>query len=82
MHGVYRLPRPAKRKNSSSLIGQNARQYIRSKLIEKAREKLIGTDLTVAEIAYEPGFEHPQSFSKMFRLRTGLSPLEFRGSFE
>ncbi|WP_366795468.1 helix-turn-helix domain-containing protein [uncultured Chryseobacterium sp.] len=49
--------------------------------MEKAREKLIGTDLTVAEIAYEPGFEHPQSFSKMFRLRTGLSPLEFRGSY-
>jgi AraC-like DNA-binding protein len=64
-----------------SMIGQNARQYIRSKLIEKAKEKLIGTDLTVAEIAYELGFEHPQSFSKMFRLRTGLSPLEFRGSY-
>lgn len=64
------------------LIGQNAQQYIRSKLIEKAKEKLTGTDLTVAEIAYELGFEHPQSFSKMFRLRTGLSPLEFRASYD
>lgn len=63
------------------LIGQNAQQYIRSKLIEKAKEKLTGTDLTVAEIAYELGFEHPQSFSKMFRLRTGVSPLEFRASY-
>jgi AraC family transcriptional regulator, transcriptional activator of pobA len=63
------------------LIGRNARQYIRSKLIEKAKERLIGTDLTVAEIAYELGFEHPQSFSKMFRLRTGISPLEFRSSY-
>lgn len=64
-----------------SLIGQNAQQYIRNKLIEKAKERLINTDLTVAEIAYELGFEHPQSFSKMFRLRTGLSPQEFRTSF-
>jgi AraC family transcriptional activator of pobA len=64
-----------------SLIGQNAQQYIRSKLIEKAKERLSSTDLTVAEIAYELGFEHPQSFSKMFRLRTGLSPQEFRTSF-
>ena len=61
-----------------ALIGQNAQQYIRSKLIEKAKERLTGTDLTVAEIAYELGFEHPQSFSKMFRVRTGLSPIEFR----
>lgn len=65
-----------------SLIGQNAQQYIRSKIIEKAKERLTGTGLTVAEIAYELGFEHPQSFSKMFRVRTGLSPLEFRASFE
>ncbi|WP_366790520.1 helix-turn-helix domain-containing protein [uncultured Chryseobacterium sp.] len=50
--------------------------------MEKDKEKLIGTDLAVAEIAYELGFEHPQSFSRMFRLRTGLSPLEFRGSCE
>ncbi len=65
-----------------SLIGQNARQYIRSKIIEKAKELLTGTGLTVAEIAYELGFEHPQSFSKMFRLRTGLSPVEFRNSYD
>lgn len=65
-----------------SLIGQNAQQYIRGKVIEKAKERLTNTDLTVAEIAYELGFEHPQSFSKMFRLRTGLSPLEFRTFFD
>ncbi|KAA0129541.1 AraC family transcriptional regulator [Chryseobacterium sp. SN22] len=64
-----------------SLIGQNAQQYISHKLIERAKEKLTGTGLTVSEIAYELGFEHPQSFSKMFRARTGLSPLEFRGSY-
>lgn len=64
-----------------SLIGQNAQQYIRSKVIEKVKEQLTNTNLTVAEIAYELGFEHPQSFSKMFKVRTGQSPLEFRTSF-
>lgn len=64
-----------------TVIGKNTQQYIREKLTEKAKERLISTDLTVGEIAYELGFEHPQSFSKMFRVQTGLSPMEFRNSF-
>jgi AraC-like DNA-binding protein len=64
-----------------SLIGQNAQQYIRYKLIEKAKEKLSTTSLNVSEIAYELGFEHSQSFSKLFKSKTNLSPLEFRAGF-
>jgi len=64
-----------------ALTGQNAQQYIHQKLIEKAKEKLATTQLTVSEVAYELGFEHPQSFSKLFKLKTALSPLEFRRSF-
>lgn len=64
-----------------SLIGQNAQQYIHSKLIEKAKEKLSTTKLSVSEVAYELGFEHPQSFSKLFKTKTKLSPLAFRRSF-
>jgi AraC-like DNA-binding protein len=64
-----------------SLTGQNAQQHIHNKLIEKAREKLSATDLTVSQIAYELGFEHSQSFSKLFKAKTNLSPLEFRKSF-
>jgi AraC-like DNA-binding protein len=64
-----------------SLTGQNAQQHIHSKLIEKAKEKLSTTELSVSEIAYELGFEHPQSFSKLFKTKTKLSPLEFRQSF-
>jgi len=63
------------------LTGQNTQQHIHDKLIEKAKEKLSTTDLSVSEIAYELGFEHPQSFSKLFRAKTDLSPLEFRQSF-
>jgi len=62
-------------------IGQNAQQYIHAKVIERAKEKLISTQLTVNEIAYELGFGHPQSFGKLFKAKTGFSPLEFRGNF-
>lgn len=64
-----------------SLTGQNTQQHIHEKLIDKAKEKLSTTALTVNEIAYELGFEHPQSFSKLFKIKTSLSPKEFRQSF-
>jgi len=64
-----------------TLTGQNTQQHIHEKLIEKAKEKLSTTDLTVSEIAYALGFEHPQSFSKLFKTKTNVSPLEFRQSF-
>jgi AraC-like DNA-binding protein len=64
-----------------ALTGQNAQQHIHNKLIEKAKEKLSSTSITVSEVAYELGFEHPQSFSKFFKTKTNLSPLEFRRSF-
>jgi AraC-like DNA-binding protein len=63
------------------ITGQNTQQHIHDKLIEKAKEKLSTTNLTVAEIAYELGFEHSQSFSKFFKAKTTLSPLQFRQSF-
>ncbi len=64
-----------------SLTGQNAQQHIHNKLIEKAKEKLSATRLSVSEVAYELGFEHPQSFSKLFKTKTKLSPVDFRRSF-
>lgn len=63
------------------LTGQSTQQHIHEKLIEKAKEKLSTTDLSVSEIAYELGFEHPQSFSKLFKSKTNLSPLAFRNTF-
>ncbi|AEV98613.1 AraC family transcriptional regulator [Niastella koreensis] len=63
------------------LTGQTTQQHIQNKLIEKAKEKLSTTDLSVSEIAYQLGFEHSQSFNKLFKTKTNLSPLEFRRSF-
>jgi len=64
-----------------TLTGQNAQQHIHNKLIEAAKQKLSTTDLSVSEIAYELGFGHAQSFSKLFKTKTSVSPLEFRRSF-
>lgn len=63
------------------LTGQSTQQHIHEKLIDKAKEKLSTTSLSVSEIAYELGFEHSQSFSKLFKTKTSQSPLEFRSSF-
>lgn len=64
-----------------TLTGQNTQQHIHNKLIEKAKEALTTTTLSVGEIAYRLGFEHPQSFNKLFKNKTEQSPLEFRNSF-
>ncbi|QJB36981.1 helix-turn-helix transcriptional regulator [Chitinophaga oryzae] len=64
-----------------TLTGQNMQQHLHHKLIELAKEKLTTTNLSISEIAYELGFEHLQSFSKLFKTKTNLSPLEFRTSF-
>ena len=61
--------------------GQNTQQHIHEKLIEKAKEKLSTTNLSVSEIAYDLGFEHAQSFSTLFKKKTNLSPLAFRQEF-
>jgi AraC-like DNA-binding protein len=64
-----------------SLTGQSTQQHIHEKLVEKAKEQLSTTSLSVSEIAYELGFEHPQSFNRLFKAKTNLSPLQFRQSF-
>ncbi len=64
-----------------NLTGLNTQQHIHLKLIDKAKEKLASTNLSISEIAYELGFEHPQSFNKLFKAKTKMSPVYFRKSF-
>lgn len=64
-----------------ALTGQNTQQHIHDRLIEKAKEQLSTTQLSVSQIAYGLGFEHAQSFSRLFKSKTNVSPLEFRQSF-
>ncbi|GHB64676.1 AraC family transcriptional regulator [Persicitalea jodogahamensis] len=64
-----------------SLTGQSTQQHIHDKLIEKAKEILTTTNLSVGEIAYQLGFEYSQSFSKLFKSKTKLTPIEYRLSY-
>lgn len=61
-----------------ALTGQNTQQHIHQALIEKAKRILLGTSLSVKETAYQLGFEYPQYFSRLFKKKTGLTPVEFR----
>jgi len=61
-----------------NLTGLNTQQHIHQKLIEKAKEYLAGRRMSVAEVAFQLGFEHPQSFSKVFKKKTSLSPLAYQ----
>lgn len=65
-----------------SLTGHNAQQKIHDTLIEKAKEYLTATNLSVAEVAYRLGFEHPQSFNKLFKKKTNQTPIEFKHAFQ
>ena len=64
-----------------TLTGKSTQQHLHDMIITRAKEKLSGTNLSVSEIAYELGFEYPQSFSKLFKTNTSLSPIDFRQSF-
>ncbi len=63
------------------LTGQTAQQLIHEKLIEHAKDILTTTELSVSEIAYQLGFEYPQSFKKLFKNKTNQTPREYRQSF-
>jgi len=65
-----------------NISGQNTQQFIHDKLIEKAKEYIATGTLSIAEIAYKLGFEHPQSFNKLFKKKTNLTPTEFKDSFQ
>ncbi len=58
--------------------GMNAQEHIHYNLIEEAKNALLNTDNSVSEIAYSLGFEYPQYFSKLFKQKTGHTPIEYR----
>jgi len=60
--------------------GQSAKSHLQTHIISKAKNLLLSTNNSVSEVAYILGFEYPQHFSKLFKLKTGLSPREYRKS--
>jgi len=58
--------------------GKTAQEYIQTKLIDVAKEKIFDQSKSVNQIAYELGFKYPQHFSRLFKQRVGQSPNEYR----
>jgi YesN/AraC family two-component response regulator len=61
-----------------TLTGQNTQQHIHYALIEKAKQLLLTTSLSINETAFQLGFEYPQYFTRLFKNKTGHTPAAFR----
>ena len=58
--------------------GKTAKEHILLHMVKEAKTKLLNSNSSVSEIAYDFGFEYPQHFSKVFKSKTGFSPSEYR----
>ena len=58
--------------------GKNAQEHIHFYLIEEAKNLLLNSEKNINEIAYGLGFEYPQYFNKLFKKKTGKTPMEYR----
>ena len=58
--------------------GKNTQEHIHYYVLELAKDKLLSTKVSVSEIAYDLGFKYPQHFSKFFKVKTGITPAEYR----
>ena len=58
--------------------GKSAQEYIQSKVIAVAKERIFDIDKSISEVAYELGFKYPQHFTRLFKQRTGVSPMEYK----
>ncbi len=58
--------------------GMSTQDHIYAYIIDRAKDMLINRELNVAQIAFSLGFDYPQHFSKLFKNKTGQSPLEYR----
>jgi len=58
--------------------GRSGKDYINYHLVERGKNLLLGTDQTVNEVAYNLGFNYPHYFSRLFKSKTGMTPVEYR----
>lgn len=58
--------------------GKSAQEYIQTKVIDAAKERIFDIDKSISQIAYELGFKYPQHFTRLFKQKTGMSPIEYR----
>lgn len=58
--------------------GRTAQEYIQRKVIEQSKHRLLGSTMSVSEVAYSLGFQYPQHFIRLFKRETGETPGEYR----
>ncbi|MDQ3844522.1 MAG: AraC family transcriptional regulator, partial [Bacteroidota bacterium] len=58
--------------------GKTAQDYVQSKVIDVAKERIFDHSKSISQIAYELGFKYPQHFARLFKQRVGQSPNEYR----
>lgn len=63
-----------------SETGKSAKDHIHDYLLDEAKNLLAGSDKRIDQIAYGLGFQHAQSFSKIFKNKLGISPTDFRNA--
>ena len=59
--------------------GKSALEFIHLKLLEVAKERVLDSTKSISEVSYELGFKYPQHFTRFFKQKVGVSPLEYRG---
>ncbi|QES88434.1 helix-turn-helix domain-containing protein [Rhizosphaericola mali] len=58
--------------------GKSAQEYIQTKVIDVAKERIFSIDKSISEVAYDLGFKYPQHFTRLFKQRTGMTPNEYK----
>lgn len=58
--------------------GIAALEYVQTKVIDIAKERIFDIEKSISEIAYEMGFKYPQHFTRLFKQKTGMTPIEYR----
>ncbi|MFT3681232.1 MAG: helix-turn-helix transcriptional regulator [Ferruginibacter sp.] len=58
--------------------GVSAQEYIQTKLIDTAKERIFEINKSLSEVAYELGFKYPQHFTRLFKQKVGMTPVEYR----
>lgn len=58
--------------------GKSAQEYIQSKVIDVAKERIFDADKSISQVAYDLGFKYPQHFTRLFKQKVGVSPLEYK----
>jgi len=58
--------------------GKTAQEYIQSKVIEMAKERIFDPSKSISQVAYELGFKYPQHFTRLFKQKVGHTPNEYR----